>query len=817
MNEYKELEIVLDDEQDDDLIILPTLALRGLVLYPDMMLHFDIGRKKSALAIEKAMKTDQKIMIVTQKYVEENDPKEDGLYKVGVIAKVIQVLKQPEGVIRVVVEGISRAKIKNIEKSNPYYLSLVKVIDESLYNNIEDTMTDTVLIRNTKKVFEDYALFTHNITPDILYKIASITNCGVLADVIMSNITLEYAKKQVILEDFNHRRRLKNLITMLIEETEILKIEEKINLKTRENIDENQKIYFLTEQLKVIQEELGQDESPEFEANEYKKKIMSLGVDTQVVDILFKEVDRLVRMTYNSQEANVIRNYLDLCVELPWSKKSKERIDIPKVRKQLDKNHSGLDKVKNSIIETLAVRKLAPNIKGQILCLVGPPGVGKTSIAQSIATAINRKSQRIALGGVRDESEIRGHRRTYIGAMPGRIINALKQAKTNNPLIILDEIDKLGNDYKGDPTSALLEVLDSEQNNSFHDHYLDIPFDLSNVMFITTANDKSSIPAPLLDRMDVIEISSYTREEKFSIAKKHIISKQLKNCGMSSKNFKITDLGIYEIIDSYTREAGVRNLERKINKLIKKAAVEIVENGKLKITINDKNIEEYLGVKRFKRDIKSNKDEVGVCTGLAWTSVGGEILPIEVSAVDGTGKIEITGYLGDVMKESAKISITCARRLAKNYNIDKNFYKEKDIHIHAPQGAIPKDGPSAGVTITTTIISELSGLKVKSSVAMTGEITLRGNVLPIGGLKEKAIAAYRYGIETVLIPFDNKADLVEVDDIIKEKVKFIPVKTIEEVLGYALVADKEVKPKNKVIEAKIESKLETKTVNVIPQ
>ncbi len=819
---YKDIDIDLDKITIEEIIydevtIMPTLALRGLVLYPDMMLHFDIGRKKSALAVENAMRSDQKILIVTQKYVEEGDPKPENLYKVGVVAKVVQVLKQPEGVIRVVVEGLNRGRIAKFEKTSPFFSTQVSIIEESDFNEVSDPMTDMALLRTAKKVFEDYAVYSHKLSSDILYKIASITKCGNLADAIMSNITLEYTKKQAILEELNHRKRLKDLITILVEETEILKIEEEINIKTRDNIDENQRMYFLNEQLKVIQEELGQDESPEYEAEKYRNKIIALKLSIETTEVLCKEVDKLSKMPYNSQEANVIRNYLDLCLDLPWNKKTKERIDLQKVRKQLDKNHHGLDKVKTNIIETLAVRKLAPSIKGQILCLVGPPGVGKTSIAQSIATAINRKAQRIALGGVRDESEIRGHRRTYIGAMPGRIINALKLAKTNNPLIILDEIDKLGSDYKGDPTSALLEVLDAEQNNSFHDHYVDIPFDLSNVMFITTANDKSTIPAPLLDRMEVIEVSSYTREEKFNIAKKHIIPKQIKNCGVTAKNFKITDVGIYEIIDNYTREAGVRNLERKVISLIKKAAVEIVENDKVKVTINDKNIENYLGIRRYRRENKSSSDEVGVCTGLAWTSVGGATLPIEVSIVDGTGKIEITGSLGDVMKESAKISVTCARSLAKKYNIDKNFYKDKDIHIHAPEGAVPKDGPSAGITMTTALISALTDSKIKSSVAMTGEITLRGKVLAIGGLKEKSMAAYRYGIDTVLIPYDNKSDLAEIDEVVKEKVKFIPVKSIEEVLSYALVTKKEIKSKDAILEAKLNNKIEVNTVNITAQ
>ena len=807
-------EIELQEEFDySEVVELPVLALRGLVLFPNMMLHFDIGRKKSALAIEKAMCNDQKIFIVTQRFVEENDPKEDGLFEIGVVAKVVQVLKQPEGIIRVVVEGLQRAKVVKFTKTKPYFSAEALLINE-IKVDLNDNHKDIALMRMGKKVFEEYSQHFNKMPIDVAYKIASIADVGKLADAIMSNIVLEYGKKQVALEYINPSQRLSLIIAMLVEEIELLKIEEEINTKTKIKLDENQRAYFLNEQLKVIQEELGEDD--DIEKDNYRCNIISLKLDEEKTNILLKEVEKLYKMPYGSQEANVIRNYLDLCLELPWKKKSRERIDLAKVRKQLDKNHYGLDKVKQNIIETLAVRKLAPNVKGQILCLVGPPGVGKTSIAQSIAVAINRKCQRIALGGVHDESEIRGHRRTYIGAMPGRVINALKLAKTNNPLIVLDEIDKLGNDYKGDPTSALLEVLDAEQNHSFHDHYVDIPFDLSNVMFITTANNASAIPAPLLDRMDVIEISSYTREEKFNIAKKHIIPKQMKSCGITAKTLKINDTAIYDIIDSYTREAGVRNLERKIVSLIKKVAVEIVENENVKISISSENIEKYLGARKIKKDKKSSKNEVGICTGLAWTSVGGETLPIEVCVVEGTGKIELTGSLGDVMKESAKIAVTNVRRLAKEYSIDTDFYKDKDIHIHAPEGAVPKDGPSAGVTMTTALISALTNSKVRSDVAMTGEITLRGNVLPIGGLKEKAMAAYRYGIKTVLIPYDNKPDLEEVDKVVKEKIEFIPVKTIKEVLSHALVMRKETKKLEQIDKSKT-IKQEIKTINSITQ
>ena len=790
----------MDFDRADHIVTLPVLPLRGLVLFPDMMLHFDIGRKKSALAIDQAMRTNQTIFITAQRDVNIHDPKTTDLYKVGTIARVVQVLKQPENVIRVVVEGICRAVVLGYEKESPFFTAQVEKIHKE---PSAPSVTELALIRSAKGIFEQYVRLSPKMATDILYKVGMCNEPGALADFITGNIVLDYQNKQKVLETFDTKKRLEKLIEYITNEVFILEIEEKINLKARERIDEGQREYFLREQLRVIEEELGEDDDPMVEAEEYKEKVLALRLKEDVEKVLLKECSKLEKMPYGAQEANVIRNYLDLCLELPWNTSTKERIDIEKARHYLDKNHYGLEKVKSHILELLAVRKLAPHVKGQILCLVGPPGVGKTSIAQSIAGAINRKSARIALGGVHDESEIRGHRRTYIGSMPGRIMNAVKLCGTNNPVRILDEVDKLGNDYKGDPTSALLEVLDAEQNSTFHDHYIDLPFDLSNVLFITTANDKSTIPTPLLDRMDVIEVPSYTREEKFHIAKKHLLPKQMKNCGINGNMFRITDSAIYDLIDSYTREAGVRNLERKITALLRKSAVKLVEHKAKRITVDKPDLESFLGPRKFKTDLLEKNSEIGVANGLAWTSVGGETLPIEVAVVSGTGKIELTGSLGDVMKESAKTAVTCVRSHANRWGIEEDFYKKYDIHIHAPEGAVPKDGPSAGITMATALVSALTNIPVRSDIAMTGEITLRGKVLPIGGLKEKSMAAYRLGVNTVIIPDDNQPDLSEIDGTVKNALHFVPVSSLNEVLDCALVklTKTELEKANKIIPA----------------
>ncbi|MBQ7134188.1 MAG: endopeptidase La [Ruminococcus sp.] len=758
---------------------IPVLPLRGLVVFPKMMLHFDVARKKSAEAIAKAMNNNQLIFLTAQKDASVSDPDFDEIYKVGVVTKIVQVLKQPDDITRVVVEGQYRAKIVTETECESHLEAIVAPITERKHPN---TARDMALVRLLKGTFENYMELTPKLPTDILFKIGLSTNAGELTDYVAGNVLLDYSVKQSILETINVSDRLETLIDALQKEIYILEIEQEILDKSKERIDQSQREYYLREQLKIIEDELGIDESPEQESLKLRDKILELHLSEENEKALLKECSKLERTPYGSNEATVIRTYIDTCLELPWNESTQEKIELDKVRKALDKRHYGLTKVKERIIEQLAVRKLTDKAKGQIICLVGPPGVGKTSIAQSIAEAINRKSERIALGGVKDEAEIRGHRRTYIGSMPGRIINAVKKSKVNNPLLILDEVDKLSNDYKGDPTSALLEVLDAEQNHSFQDHYIDMPFDLSNVMFITTANDYDAIPTPLRDRMEVIELDSYTRQEKFFIAKKHLIPKQLLLNGLDKKTFKITDKAIYMLIDSYTREAGVRTLERTIASVMRKSAVRIVDGSADVIKLSDKDIEGVLGPIKYLDDSKSRKDEIGVVNGLAWTSVGGTLLPIECAVMKGTGKIELTGSLGDVMQESAKAAITCIRSKASMYDINPEFYKDFDIHIHAPEGAVPKDGPSAGITMATAIYSALTCSAVRADFAMTGEVTLLGRVLPIGGLKEKAMAAYKAGIRNVIIPKDNERDICEIDETVRKHINFIPVSTIEEVI-----------------------------------
>ena len=726
-------------------LTLPVLPLRGLVVFPKSLIHFDVGRKKSITAINKAMKADQLVFLTSQKDAAINEPDIFDVYDTGVIAKVVQVLKQPENTTRIVIEGQCRATI-----INPVFDEKCLVAEVKPYEEESEYLTarDSALMRTVKNEFDKYLEISPKMPSDIIFKVALCKRPGELADFITANLILDYRVKQSILETFPESERLESVLDVLVNENFVLKLED--------------------------------------DAENYVDKIEKLNLDEKSADILYKECKKLSKMPYGSQEAAVIRTYLDTVLDLPWNKSSKDKIVISKVQKALDKTHYGLDKVKKRIIEQLAVRVLSEKQKGQIICLAGPPGVGKTSIAQSIAKAIGRKSERIALGGVRDEAEIRGHRKTYIGSMPGRIINALQHAGTNNPVLILDEIDKLAADYKGDPTSALLEVLDIEQNNKFVDHYIELPFDLSNVMFITTANDISAIPAPLRDRMEIIEISSYTREEKFHIAKKHLIPKQLEECGFTSKELKFTQKAIYALIDFYTREAGVRTLERLIASVMRKCAVEKLTEGTEVFKIDEKEVERFLGHKKFIPDSLAKMDEIGIVNGLAWTSVGGEILPIEVAVMEGTGKIELTGSLGDVMQESAKTAITCIRSHAAVLGIDSDFYKNKDIHIHAPEGAVPKDGPSAGITMATAIYSALTLKPARHDIAMTGEITLRGNVLPIGGLKEKSMAAFKNGITTVIIPKDNEPDLEDVDKAVLEKVKFIPVRNFSEVVALAV-------------------------------
>lgn len=766
-----------------NIVELPVLPLKGLVVFPDMILHFDVGRKRSKAAVEAAMLNNQEIFVTTQKLTSVNRPKLDDVYKVGVICNITQIVNQQEDIIRVTIQGKYRGILKEITSDTNCLFAKVEEVPRS---EITDSEKGDALVRAAKNVFEQYISITPSFSTDYLYKLSLCKDASEIADYIASNIITDYTNKQTILNIFDIEARLEALIELLLEEINVIEIENDIVEKARQNIEKNQRDYFLREQLAVIQEELGEQDNPESESEEYKKKILDLHLDEEIEKTLLKECAKLQKMGYSNQEATVIRTYLDTCLDLPWNKFTTDKLEIHKVRKSLDKEHYGLNKVKDRIIEQLAVKILNRKNNSQIICLVGPPGVGKTSIAQSIAKAIGKNSARIALGGIHDEAEIRGHRKTYIGSMPGRIINAMRSAKSMNPLIILDEVDKLGQDYKGDPTSALLEVLDSEQNSTFVDHYLEIPFDLSNVMFITTANDLSLIPAPLRDRMDIIELPSYTREEKLNIAKKHLIKKQLELNGLDKTQFKISSKGIYSLIDYYTREAGVRSLERTIASLMRKSAVKILMEEVDSVSITDKNVQEFLGAYKFTDDTKSKRNEVGVVNGLAWTSVGGTLLPIEVALMPGKGNIQLTGSLGEVMQESAKIAITCIRTMSEKYIINNDFYRKNDIHLHAPEGAVPKDGPSAGVTMATAIFSALTNMPVRSDVAMTGEITLRGKVLPIGGLREKSMAAYRNGMKTVIIPYDNIKDLEEVDDVVKEKVEFKPVKHITEVLEIAI-------------------------------
>ena len=775
----------LSDYMNDtpNIVELPVLPLKGLVVFPDMILHFDVGRKRSKAAVEAAMLNNQEIFVTTQKLTSVNRPKLDDVYKVGVICNITQIVNQQEDIIRVTIQGKYRGILKEITSDTNCLFAKVEEVPRS---EITDSEKGDALVRAAKNVFEQYISITPSFSTDYLYKLSLCKDASEIADYIASNIITDYTNKQTILNIFDIEARLEALIELLLEEINVIEIENDIVEKARQNIEKNQRDYFLREQLAVIQEELGEQDNPESESEEYKKKILDLHLDEEIEKTLLKECAKLQKMGYSNQEATVIRTYLDTCLDLPWNKFTTDKLEIHKVRKSLDKEHYGLNKVKDRIIEQLAVKILNRKNNSQIICLVGPPGVGKTSIAQSIAKAIGKNSARIALGGIHDEAEIRGHRKTYIGSMPGRIINAMRSTKSMNPLIILDEVDKLGQDYKGDPTSALLEVLDSEQNSTFVDHYLEIPFDLSNVMFITTANDLSLIPTPLRDRMDIIELPSYTREEKLNIAKKHLIKKQLELNGLDKTQFKISSKGIYSLIDYYTREAGVRSLERTIASLMRKSAVKILMEEVDSVSITDKNVQEFLGAYKFTDDTKSKRNEVGVVNGLAWTSVGGTLLPIEVALMPGKGNIQLTGSLGEVMQESAKIAITCIRTMSEKYIINNDFYRKNDIHLHAPEGAVPKDGPSAGVTMATAIFSALTNMPVRSDVAMTGEITLRGKVLPIGGLREKSMAAYRNGMKTVIIPYDNIKDLEEVDDVVKEKVEFKPVKHITEVLEIAI-------------------------------
>lgn len=762
---------------------MPIVALRGLTVFPGMSLHFDVGRKKSIAALKNAMNNDQRIFLVAQKDAGDNEPELDDLYEVGVVCEIKQMIKIPNSPnLRVAVEGLCRGDLITIIQPKPFLVGVINEIDEKI---APQTPENNAYARLLKDEFENYALKIAKVSNEVISKIISINEIGELADFICANTFFDYPDKQKILNEFDPQKRAEILFTLLKNENLTLNIEAEIQEKVNKEVDKNQREYYLREEMKVIADQLGDGENPIEEADEYREKIDALKCSDEIKAILYKECDKLMKMPLGSHEATVVRNYLDKCLEIPFGIYTKNSINLEKSRKILDKDHYGLDKVKTRIIESLAVYKRNPGYAGQIICLYGPPGVGKTSIVKSLAKSMNRNYVRVALGGIHDEAEIRGHRKTYIGAMTGRIIDALIKSGSMNPIILLDEIDKIGNDYKGDPSSALLEALDPEQNASFADHYIDFPIDLSKVLFITTANDVSTVSAPLYDRMEVIELNSYTADEKFNIAKKHLIKKELLKHNISPKEFKISDAALYKIIDCYTKEAGVRGLEKQISNLCRKAATAL-EEGETVFRVTPKNLNKYLGIEKYEKDLSLDKDTVGVVNGLAWTQVGGTMLPIEVSALKGTGKLELTGNLGDVMKESAKTAVSYIRYKSDEYGIDSDFYKTKDIHIHAPEAAISKDGPSAGLAITTAILSELTGIPIKANVAMTGEISLKGRALPIGGLKEKSMAAYKAGCDTVIIPKSNYKDLQEISSEVKQAVKFITVEYFDEILPIAL-------------------------------
>lgn len=762
---------------------VPAIPLRGLVVYPGMTLHFDVGRKKSIKALNTAMENDQLIFLVAQTDPSIDDPTGNDVFGVGVVCEVRQMMKIPNSSnYRVIVKGIQRATLIDMFLDNGYFSATIENahIIKADYNEQNEAY-----VRLLKKEYEEYASMFKKISNDVVTAIIETDSVGELCNIVCENSFFSYKDKQSILEEFDETECIKKLLLLIKKEITTLHLEAEIQEKLQKEVDKNQREYYLREEMKVISDELGEGENPAEEADEYRNKISSLKCDDKIKDKLYKECDKLMKMPSGSHEGTVIRTYLDKCLQIPFGKYSKDRINLKQSRSILDKDHFGLDDVKDRITEALAVLKRSSELAGQIICLAGPPGVGKTSIVKCLAKSMNREYVRIALGGVHDEAEIRGHRRTYIGAMAGRITEALISAKTMNPIILLDEIDKVGSDYKGDPASALLEALDPEQNSTFNDHYIDFPLDLSKVLFITTANDTSLISAPLYDRMEIIELSSYSPDEKFNIAKKHLVKKEILKHGLTPAQLKISDSALHKIIKSYTREAGVRGLEKQIATLCRKACMEL-ESGKQCLRINEKNLSKYLGTEKYDEDIIPSSNQIGVVNGLAWTQVGGTMLPIEVSALNGTGKIELTGNLGDVMKESAKIAVSFIRSQADKYFLDSDFYKTKDIHIHAPEGAIPKDGPSAGLAITTAILSELSGIPIKHNVAMTGEISLKGNALAIGGLKEKSMAAYKAGCDTIIIPKDNLKDLTKISDEVKNNVNFVSVSSFDEVAKVAL-------------------------------
>ena len=784
---------------------MPILALRGLAVFPDQTIHFDVGRAKSVKALEAAMKQNQTLLLIPQKDIVVDDPKLIDLYPIGTVAKVKQVLKTQGENLRVLVTGICRGKITEMQQSEPYLAGIVEAVPAP---ETGDSVRSHALRREANALYSLYIQMSETPAQSIQLKMMASESNGFIADSIAQNSGIDFPDKAKMLCQLNPTRRLETALRLLRQEVEMLRLESDIQEKTRAAIDQNQKDYYLREQIKVLREELGEGED-ENEFETFGKKIRDLNLAEDTEKKLLKDVERLKKQPFGSSEGAVLRNYLDIVLELPWNQKTKERVDVAAARKILDHDHFGLDKVKERILETIAVRQMAPQMPPQIICLVGPPGVGKTSIAYSISRSLNRKMARISLGGVRDEADIRGHRKTYVGAMPGRIMTAMTQAGSSNPLLLLDEIDKMGSDYRGDPSAALLEVLDGEQNHTYRDHYLEIPYDLSDVMFICTANTLDTVPRPLLDRMEIIELGSYTDEEKLMIAKNHLFPKQLTKHGLKKSQVRVTDDAIREIITCYTRESGVRNLERAFGEISRKSALQILaQESPKRITVTGSNLETFLGVRKFLPDRLPCTDQIGLVTGLAWTSVGGETLEVEVNVMEGTGKLELTGNLGDVMKESAHAALSYIRANASKLGVSADFYKTKDIHVHFPEGAVPKDGPSAGVTVCTAIVSALTGVSVRRDVAMTGEISLRGRVMRIGGLKEKTMAALRHGIRTVIIPMENERDLEEIDQTVRRQLNFITAQTIDTVLDAALNRQPEMAP---TILSDIPGDIKTKT------
>ena len=766
---------------------LPLIPLRGLAIFPYMILNFDVGREISLKALDEAMLGDELVFLTSQKAAEIDEPTEDDFYHVGTICKVKQMIKLPGDTVRVLVEGISRGRVKELNQELGFFKAIIEEIVYD-YENTENDKEVEALVRNVFDAFEEYINIGNRVSPEILISLSETENVDRFIDTVASNIYLKTNQKQDILEEFDVKKRLELIYTILLEEIDILKIEKKITLRVKKQMNKVQKEYYLKEQLRAIQKELGEEEDINSEADEYREKLKKIKAPKETKEKISKEIDKFSKISPMSPDLSVSRGYLDTVFSLPWNKETRDKLDIVKANEILDKDHYGLEKVKERILEYLAIRKLSKSMKGPIICLVGPPGVGKTSIAKSISEALGRNFVRISLGGVRDEAEIRGHRRTYVGSIPGRIINGLKEAKTKNPVFLLDEIDKMASDYKGDPASAMLEVLDPEQNKTFIDHYLEIPFDLSKILFVTTANSLSTIPGPLLDRMEIIEVSGYIEEEKVKIAEKYLLPKQIKEHALKEDFVKMDESTIRDVINYYTREAGVRTLERTLGKICRKVAKKYVENPELEyIEINKNNLEDYLGKDKYRYDLAGNKPEVGLVTGLAWTSVGGVTLTVEVNVLPGRGQVVLTGKLGDVMKESAQAAISYIRSIADKFDIDPEFYKKNDIHIHLPEGATPKDGPSAGITMALAVISALTKIPVRNDVAMTGEITIRGRVLAVGGVREKLLAAHRAGIKKVLLPKSCESDLDEIPENVKNQMEFVLVESMDQVLDEALV------------------------------